>query len=78
MLFDQMKAARARGRKVNFNWLWSKARAIQREQTGDDAAVVRQHVITTFLRRYNVHMRARQRNRNKPKEALRRLIGTIS
>ena len=66
-----MKVARARGRKVNFNWLWSKARAIQREQTGDDAAVVRQHVITTFLRRYNVHMRARQRNRNKPKEAYR-------
>ena len=71
VLFDQMKAARARGRKVNFNWLWSKARAIQRGQTGDDAAVVRQHVITTFLRRYNVRMRARQRNRNKPKEAYR-------
>ena len=44
-----------------------KTRAIQREQTGDDAAVVRQHIITTFLRRYNVRMRARQRNQNKPK-----------
>ena len=74
MLFDQMKAARARGRKVNFNWLWSKARAIQREQTGDDAAVVRQHVITTFCADTTfacVHG-------NETEISRRRLIGTIS
>ena len=70
-LFDKMKEARGKGRKVNFNWLWTKARSIHREQTGDDAAVVRKHVVTTFLRRYNIRMRARQRNRRLPKEAYR-------
>ena len=68
---DEIGRQYGRSQSLVSNWLWSKARAIQREQTGDDAAVVRQHVITTFLRRYNVRMRARQRNRNTPKEAYR-------
>ena len=33
--------------------------------------IVRKHVITTFLRKYNVRMRARQLNRSKSKEAFR-------
>jgi len=72
-LLTEMRLVRGKGLKVNFNWLWSKARSIQRNQTGDgdDSAVVRKHVITTFLRRHNVRMRSRQRNRSKPKEAFR-------
>ena len=56
---------------MNFNRLWSKARSIQRDLIGGDKVIVRKHVITTFLRKYNVRMRARQRNRSKPKEAFR-------
>ena len=69
--FWLLKAARDKGQKVNFNWLWSKARSIQRDPIGGDKLIVRKHVITTFLRKYNVRMRARQRNRSKPKEAFR-------
>ena len=69
LLLDQLKAARDKGRKVHFNCLWSKARSIQRDLTGGDKVIVRKHVITTFLKKYNVQMRARQRNRSKPKEA---------
>ena len=71
LLFDQLKAARGKGRKVNFNWLWSKARSVQRDLIGGDKVIAHKHVIATFLRKYNVRMRARQRNRSKPKEAFR-------
>ena len=30
LLFDKLKAACGKGRKVNVNWLWSKVRSIQR------------------------------------------------
>ena len=45
--------------------------AIFREQTNDDDAIIKKHVITAFLRRYNVRMRSCQRNRSKSKEAYR-------
>ena len=67
--FGLLKAVFDKGRKVNFNWLWSKAHPIQRDLTGGDKVIVRIHVITTFFRKYNVRMLARQRNRSKPKEA---------
>ena len=71
LLFDQLKAARGKGRKVNFNWLWSKARSVQRDLIGGDKVIAHKHVIATFLRKYNVRMSARQRNCSKPKEAFR-------
>ena len=40
LLFDQLKAARDKCRKVNFNWLWSKARSIQRDLIGGDKVIV--------------------------------------
>ena len=52
LLFDQLKAAHHKGRKVNFNWLWSKACSTQRDLIGGDKVIVRKHVITTFLRKY--------------------------
>ena len=36
LLFNQLKAARDKSQKVNFNWLWSKARSIQRDLIGGD------------------------------------------
>ena len=71
LLFDQLKAARGKGRNVNFNWLWSEVRSIQRDLTVGDKVIVRKHVITTYLRKYNLRMRAHQRNRSKQKEAFR-------
>jgi len=56
------KAARSKGFSVDFNWLWCKARVAYREITGNPNATVHQHVITTFLKRHNIRMRARQRN----------------
>ena len=56
---------------MNFNWLWSKARSIQRDLIGGDKVIICKQVITTFLRKYNVRMRARQHNCSKPKEAFR-------
>ena len=57
VLLERLKEARAKGLQVNFNWLWSKARTIYREQTNDDNKIENKHVITTILRRYNVGMR---------------------
>ena len=70
-LFEELKKARGKGLKVNFNWLWSKARTLHRKMTNTDSAVIKKHVVTTFLNRFNVRMRSRQRNKNKPKEAYR-------
>ena len=70
-LFDQLKAARDKCRKVNFNQLWIKACSVQKDLNGGDKLIVRKHVITTFLRKYNVRMCACQRNPSKPKEVFR-------
>ena len=69
-LFKRFKDARDRGSKVNFNWLWSKARLIHAEQTGNPDAVVQQHHIITFIERYKIRMRAKQRNKKVSKESL--------
>ena len=68
-----MKQAGEKGLKISFNWLWSKARSIQRNLTGsgDASAVVGKHVITTFLGRHSIRMRSWQKDRTKPEEAFR-------
>ena len=43
--------ARSKGRRIDFNWLRSKARVIYREQQGREDAVVKKHVILTFIKR---------------------------
>lgn len=68
VLMTRFKAARSKGYSVDFNWLWCKARVAYREITGNPNATVRQHVITTFLKRHNIRMRTRQRNRKMPKQ----------
>jgi len=67
VLMTRFEAARSKGYSVDFNWLWCKARVVYREITGSPNATVRQHVITTFLKRHNIRMRARQRNRKTSK-----------
>ena len=70
VLLEQFKTARAMGSCVNFGWLWSKARKIYKAQEGKNA-IVRKHVITTFIKSYNLRMCAKQRNRKKSKESYR-------
>ena len=62
--------ARSKGRCVDFNWLWSKARVIYREQKNEDA-IVKKHVIVNFIKRNHLKLRRVQRRKKKPKEAFR-------
>ena len=71
-LFKLFKDSRSKGHRVDFNWLWSKARMLYRELTGDPNAIVRKHVITTFIKKFKIRMRARQRNRKLSKEEFRK------
>ena len=47
--FGQFKTVLAKGRKVNFNLLWKRARTIQRKLAGEETAVNWKYLITTFL-----------------------------
>ena len=65
-LWQKFKEARSKGIPVNFHWLWSKARVIQNEI--DDKERIKKHVIVRFLQKYQIRMRAKQRNKKKPKQ----------
>ena len=67
-LWERFLSARSRGHKVNFHWLWTKARVLYKEMTGSDESI-KGHVIVRFLHDHKIKMRARQRNKKKPKEA---------
>ena len=64
-LWKTFKDARTRGISVNFHWLWSKARVIQSEL--DEKQPIKKHVIVRFLQKYQIRMRAKQRNKKKSK-----------
>ena len=64
-LWKTFKDARARGIPVNFHWLWSKARVIQ--SVFDEKQPIKKHVIVRFLQKYQIRMRAKQRNKKKSK-----------
>ena len=68
-LFQVFKNAREKGYHVNFGWLWSKARKIYKRRTGDDNTSIRKHVVVNFIKRFNIRMRAKQRNRKLSKES---------
>ena len=53
-LLNELKEARRKGYVVHFNWLWCKATKIYRQQKKDPNAIIRKHVIQTFLRRHNI------------------------
>ena len=69
-LWENFKAARARGHRVDFHWLWSKGRVIHRRLTGDESSQLGHHVITRFLHDYKIRMRTKQRGKKKSKEAM--------
>ena len=67
-LLKVFQETRSNGRHVDFNWIYSNARKITRELTGDSNAIVKQHVIANFIKRYNLKRRKIQRNKRLPKE----------
>ena len=65
---------RNKGRRIDFNCLWSKARVIYMEQVNNDDAVVKKYVIVNFIKRYHLKLRGIQRNKRrtrKPSESPR-------
>ena len=69
-LRDVFMVARENGRPVDYNWLWSKGRNIYKKQQGQDA-ILRKHVIVTFIKRNHLKLRRAQRNKKLPKEHYR-------
>lgn len=67
-LWEVFFKARSKGHRINFQWLMTKATTIQRELTNDKTATIGKHVIISFLKRRNIHMRAKQRGKKKSKE----------
>ena len=65
-IIQKFSAARKEGRRVDFNWIWSKARRINREVLHDDT-VMRKHIIVNFINRYHLKLRRTQRNKMIPK-----------
>ena len=60
--------AREQGHRVDFNWLWDKARVIYREQQKDPDAIVRKRVIVNFIKSNSLKLRRTQGTKNAPKE----------
>ena len=71
-LFDHLKIvfddARAKGQVVDFNWIWSKARKLNRELGKEDE--IKKHVVVIFIKRNKLKYRI-QRNKKQEKEHFR-------
>ena len=70
-LVVKLREARRKLHRVNFNWLLTQARILYKEEIGDSTVILGRHVIVNFLKKHNIKMRARQRNRKLPKESFR-------
>ena len=62
-MWNKFKTARSKGVPVNFHWLWSKARVIQKGTNENEQ--IKNRVIVRFLQKFKIRMRAKQRNKNK-------------
>ena len=58
-LLKVFKEAKKKRHRIDFNWIWSKARTLQRKLT---APIVRKHVVVNFIKLNNI-IRAKQRNK---------------
>ena len=59
VLLKKFKEARSKDFRIDFNWIWSKARNLHREMTNDPDAIIRKHVIVNFIKRPNIRMKAK-------------------
>ena len=58
----------AKGQVVDFNWIWSKARKLNRELRKEDE--IKKHVVVIFIKRNKLKYRI-QRNKKQEKEHFR-------
>ena len=58
----------SKGHRVDFNWLWSKARVLQRQLTKNQKAKIQKHVVVNLINRSNIRMRARQKTKSRAKK----------
>ena len=58
--------ARNQCRRVDFNWLCSKARKINRDELKEDR-IIRKYIIVNFVNRYRLKLRQSQRNKKVPR-----------
>ena len=68
-LNDKFKAARSMGHCINFHWWWSCARVIDQAKTGKESKFAKS--VVKSLKRYDIKMRAKQRDMKTPKESYR-------
>ena len=74
VLLRKFEEAGSKGSRIDFSWIWSKARNLNRELTNDPGAIIRKHVIANFLKRHNIRMRRKEQNREPLKEAFRQKL----
>ena len=74
VLLRKFKEAQSKGFRIDFNWIWSKARNLHREMTNDLDVTIKKHVMVNFTKRHNIRMRAKQRNRKLTKEDFRQKL----
>ena len=74
VLLKRFKEARSKDFRIDFNWIWSKARNLHREITNDPDSIIRKLVIVSFIKRHNIRMRAKQRNCKLAKENFRQKL----
>ena len=47
-LWEKFRTARAKGHRVNFHWLWTRAHVLYREITGSDESVIKSRHCSLF------------------------------
>ena len=58
----------SKGHRVDFNWLWSKARVLQRQLTKNQKAVFRKHVVVNFINRNNIRNESATKTKSRAKK----------
>ena len=69
-LYKIYRAVRNKGHVIDINWLWSKAQRLYSEITGNPDATVRLHVVVSFMKKFKIRMRRKQRSKKKSKATL--------
>ena len=69
-LLKVFTASCGKGHRVDFNWLWSKAWNVYQDQECQ-GAMVKKHVVKSFIKRHHLKYFRVQWNKNKSKEAFR-------
>ena len=50
--WENFRTVRAKGHRVNFHWLWTRARVLYKEITASDESVIKSFAMVRFLRQH--------------------------